>query len=78
MAGIKSLVGDPGASYLSKVAKYYGVAGNEAYPAPGSNGPAQMLYQNHATYQSANNQPVVEGSDSWPGSTNPTTAKIVR
>jgi hypothetical protein len=63
--------------YCSKVARLYGVAGNNAYPAPGSVGPAQMLYNNHATYQNAHHGPVVEGSDSWPGSQNPTTEQIV-
>lgn len=68
-------------SYCDKVKRFYGTAGGNAYPAPGANGPAQTLYANHATYGSANrpnNGEPVEGSDSWPGSTNPTTAKIVR
>jgi hypothetical protein len=65
-------------SYCGKIAKYYGQAGGNAFPAPGSNGPAQMLFDNHQTYQHANNSPVVEGSDSWPGSANPTTAKVIR
>jgi hypothetical protein len=63
--------------YCAKVAKFYGVAGGNAFPAPGSNGPAQMLYDNHATYQHANNGPVTEGSDSWPGSQNPSTEQKV-
>jgi hypothetical protein len=59
--------------YLATLSRVHGVGGGTAYPAPGSNGPAQMLYNNHATYQNANNGPVTEGSDSWPGSQNPTT-----
>lgn len=80
MAGsIKNLVGTPDDSYCDKIKKFYGVAGSSSYPAPGSNGPSQMLYDNHATYQSNGNyQPAVEGSDSWPGSTNPTTSRLVR
>lgn len=63
--------------YCSKVAKFYGVGGSNSYPAPGSSGPAQTLYDNHATYQNANNGPVTEGSDSWPGSQNPSTEQTV-
>lgn len=64
--------------YCAKVKKFYGVGGGNSYPAPGANGPAQTLYDNHATYGSRQNPPPVEGSDSWPGSTNPSTARIVR
>lgn len=63
-------------TYCDKVKKYYGTAGSNSFPAPGSNGPAQSLYENHATYQNANHGPVVEGSDSWPGSANPTTQRM--
>lgn len=64
-------------TYCDKVKKYYGVGGGNAYPAPGSNGPAQQLYDNHNTYQNGHPGPVVEGSDSWPGSANPTTQQKV-
>lgn len=63
--------------YLSTLQRVHGCVegGGMAYSAPGSNGPTQMLYDNHATYQNAHNGPVTEGSDSWPGSQNPTTAR---
>lgn len=64
-------------AYCDKVARLYGVAGDSSYPAPGSNGPAQTLYDHHQKYVGAQNGPVVEGSDSWPGSQNPMTQKIV-
>lgn len=63
--------------YLSTLRSVHGVSGGTAFPAPGSVGPAQMLYNNHATYQNAHNGPVSEGSDSWPGSQNPTTEQQV-
>lgn len=66
-------------SYCDKVRRFYGTAGGNAYPAPGANGPAQTLYENHATYGSRQNGPPVVGSDSYPGGPgNPTRARIVR
>jgi hypothetical protein len=64
-------------AYCKKIAKFYGLAGGTSFPAPGSNGPAQMLYDNHATYQAAQNSSPVEGSDSWPGGPDPATSKEV-
>lgn len=64
-------------TYCDKVAKFYGVAGGTSFPAPGSSGPAQNLYDHHQRYVGGKNGPVVEGSDSWPGSANPTTQKLV-
>lgn len=65
-------------SYCAKVRANYGVNGSSSYPAPGSNGPAQMLYDHHQSYHDRFNDLPVMGSDSWPGSTNPSTAKLVR
>lgn len=64
--------------HCDNIARFYGVAGNQAYPAPGSNGPAQNLYDNHRTYQDRVNAPPVEGSDSWPDGPDPTTSRTVR